>query len=161
MVKFCSVAVVLLMSAWGVTASAEELVLRVVHRSSVQAMVSGSEQEQACRTLKSARGWLSTRWPKDHRESAAAPDFLRVLEGVRKRLVFLDESSRSVPKTTFSKLASFTAEKECLNRDALVRPAPKRRDLERERFLLEKVFCQDDGKGGFFHAHEFECVTLR
>jgi len=140
--------------------SAEEIKLERLHQGGIRVAVSDQQQAGVCRVLKSARNWIGPRWPVNQSEQSLAPNVRSVLEGVRNRIILLNTSSRTTPKTTFTKLAGFLAEKECLSRGAIVRPAAQLSGLERDRFLLEKVFCQDDGKGGFVHVHSFECVKL-
>ena len=133
----------------------------ISHRAAITAPVLGGQNIQSCRTLKSARNWLRTRWPADHRQESLNNSVNNVLQSAMKRIVQLNNASQTDPKSSFQKLAVYLSEKECLRKDSLVQPPPLRSGLQMDRFLIEDVFCQDDGKGGFIHVHKFACVKPR
>lgn len=133
------------------------LKFKVNHRGAIKATVQGNEHIQICQTIKSARRWLQPRWPATEGHQLASSTE-NVLKAVKRRLAILNNASQTKPKSSFQKLSLFLSEKECLRKNSLVQPRILPAGLKMDRYLIDEVFCQDDGRGGFEHVYSFSCV---
>ncbi len=118
-----------------------------------------SQSLTTCQSLAKARVYFKERWGTISEESELPEVGSRVLGGIRRLIVRLNEDSQLSPKINFSKKAASVAEGDCGSRGGIVGPPvfEGKSDLAKTLWLANEVYCQPN-QGAYRHIHKYECM---